>query len=135
MTRIQVFDPAMCCSTGVCGPQVEPALVRFAADLEWARSNGVEVERFNLSQEPGAFVRNGEVAAAMRARDDALPLLLLDGKIVAQGSYPSREALGELIGVAVPKGSGTETTTRTSCCAPAGESPVTLGQNTGRKCC
>lgn len=103
MSKVQVFDPPMCCSTGVCGPEVDPALVRFAADLEWLKSNGVEVERFNLSQEPAAFVGNAVVAAAIRGRDDGLPLLLVDGKIAAQGSYPSREVLAELAGVAVPK--------------------------------
>lgn len=25
MVKLQVFDPAMCCSTGVCGPSVDPA--------------------------------------------------------------------------------------------------------------
>jgi hypothetical protein len=30
--RLDVFDPAMCCSTGVCGPEVDPQLVQFAAD-------------------------------------------------------------------------------------------------------
>jgi len=103
MSKLQVFDPAMCCPTGVCGPQVDPALVRFAADLEWLESNGVEVERFNLSQEPTAFVSNAEVASAMRSRDDALPLLLVDGKVVSQGIYPGREVLAELAAVAAPK--------------------------------
>jgi len=56
MQKIQVFDPPMCCSTGVCGLEVDPALVRFAADLEWLKESGVDVERFNLSQEPAAFV-------------------------------------------------------------------------------
>jgi AhpD family alkylhydroperoxidase len=102
LSRLQVFDPPMCCSTGVCGPQVDPALVRFAADLDWLRGNGVEVERFNLGQDPAAFVANPVVAQALRGRDDALPLLLLDGKIVAQGSYPAREVLSELAGVAPP---------------------------------
>lgn len=103
MPKVQVFDPPMCCPTGVCGPQVDPALVRFAADLEWLKANGVEVERFNLSQQPAAFVGNAVVAQAIRGRDDALPLLLLDGAIVAQGSYPAREVLAELAGVAAPK--------------------------------
>jgi AhpD family alkylhydroperoxidase len=103
MSKVQVFDPPMCCSTGVCGPEVDPALVRFAADLEWLKSNGVEVERFNLSQTPAAFVGNPVVAQAIRGRDDGLPLLLLDGKIVAQGSYPAREVLAELVGVAAPR--------------------------------
>ena len=103
MSKVQVFDPPMCCSTGVCGPQVDPALVRFAADLEWLKASGVEVERFNLSQTPAAFVGNPVVAQAIRGRDDGLPLLLVDGKIVVQGSYPAREVLAELVGVAAPK--------------------------------
>jgi AhpD family alkylhydroperoxidase len=100
MSKVQVFDPPMCCATGVCGPEVDPALVRFASDLEWLAEHGVQVERFNLGQEPAAFVGNPVVAAAIRGRDDALPLLLVDGKIVAQGSYPAREVLAELAGVA-----------------------------------
>ena len=43
-----------------------------AADLEWPGANGVAVERFNLSQEPAAFVGNPVVAQAIRGRDDAL---------------------------------------------------------------
>jgi hypothetical protein len=103
MSKVQVFDPPMCCSTGVCGPEVDPALVRFAADLEWLKSSGIDVERFNLSQEPAAFVANPIVAQAMHGRDDALPLLLIDDKIVAQGSYPAREVLAGLAGISVPK--------------------------------
>ena len=99
MPKIQVFDPPMCC----CGPEVDPSLVRFAADLEWLKSSGVEVERFNLSQEPAAFVGNPVVAQAIRGRDDGLPLLLVDRKIAAQGSYTSREVLAELAGVVAPK--------------------------------
>jgi AhpD family alkylhydroperoxidase len=101
-TKIQVFDPPMCCPTGVCGPEVDPALVRFASDLEWLKENGVEVERFNLSQQPAAFVGNPVVSQAIRGPDDGLPLLLVNGKIVAQGSYPSREVLAELAGVSAP---------------------------------
>ena len=46
MKTIQVFDPALCCSSGVCGVDVDPALSAFAADAEWARSQGAQVERF-----------------------------------------------------------------------------------------
>jgi AhpD family alkylhydroperoxidase len=102
MAKLQVFDPPMCCPTGVCGPGVDPALVRFASDLEWLKSSGVEVERFNLSQEPAAFVKNAVVSDAIRGREDGLPLILVDGKIVAQGSYPSREVLAELAGLGAP---------------------------------
>lgn len=99
MAKIQVFDPAMCCATGVCGVDVDPALARFAADVEWLKTKGVEVERFNLSQQPAAFVANAEVAAALHGHPDALPLVVAEGKIVFQGDYPDRRALAELAGI------------------------------------
>jgi hypothetical protein len=100
MTKLEVFDPAMCCPTGVCGPAVDPKLVRFAADLDWLASRGVEVIRHNLAQEPAAFAGNPTVQAALAADGTAcLPLLLADGRVVSKGSYPSREVLGELAGV------------------------------------
>jgi len=39
--KIEVYDPPMCCSTGVCGPAIDPVLPRFAADLEWLKGRGV----------------------------------------------------------------------------------------------
>lgn len=94
MTSIKVFDPAMCCSTGVCGPSVDPDLVRFAADLAGLASDRVSVERFNLAQQPEAFVAHAEVTQALRERgEQALPLVLVDGRKVMEGVYPSREQL------------------------------------------
>jgi len=91
---LQVFDPAMCCSTGVCGPGVDPKLVQFAADLEWLKALGVLVQRHNLSQNPGAFVATTVVNHALMERGEAaLPMLLLNGKVVATGRYPDRVEL------------------------------------------
>lgn len=45
MSAIRIFDPATCCSTGVCGPSVDPRIVRFAADLDWLRTQGVSIDR------------------------------------------------------------------------------------------
>ena len=83
MKRLDIYDPAMCCSTGLCGPQVDPALVRFAADVKWLQEQGVEVRRFNLSQSPAAFVDNEQVKQALTVKGEAaLPLLLVDGQVV-----------------------------------------------------
>ena len=90
---LEVFDPPMCCSTGVCGPNVNPALVQFASDLETLKKKGVEVVRHNLSQEPLAFTQNDVVRAALEADKDCLPIILLDGSIFSQGEYPSTEQL------------------------------------------
>lgn len=92
--NVQVFDKPMCCSTGICGPQVDQTLVRFAGDLDWLRREGVKVERFNLSQQPREFATQPDVRAALQTKGvDALPIIRVDGRIVGQGTYPSRELL------------------------------------------
>ena len=103
MTVVHVFDPPMCCSTGVCGPSVDPQLVRFAADLDWLRSRGVTVERFNLSQQPGAFAGDDAVRSALeKTGEAALPLVKVDGAVKSSGVYPSRDALAAWAGLAAP---------------------------------
>ena len=107
--KLQVFDPPMCCSTGVCGPAVDPKLVAFAADLEWLARQGVEVQRFNLSQQPAAFVENAAVKAELaRHANDCLPLVLLDGEIMTRGRYPTRPVLAWFTGLADSAGLFTE---------------------------
>lgn len=103
MTTLRVFDPAMCCSTGVCGPVIDPALPRFAADLEWLAAQGVTVERFNLAQQPAAFAADASVRAALDAKGEAsLPLIQVNGSITSIGVYPSREDLAAWAGIAGP---------------------------------
>jgi hypothetical protein len=112
---IRVFDPPMCCGTGVCGPSVDPELARFAADLDWLQKQGVAVERHNLAQEPGAFVTDTVVKDALTARgNECLPLVLVDDRIAVEGSYPSRETLAALAGVVVRK-----LPTAAPCCGPS----------------
>jgi AhpD family alkylhydroperoxidase len=100
MKRIDIYDPAMCCSTGVCGPAVDPALVRFAADVKWLQEQGAEVRRFNLSQSPAAFVENEVVKGALTEKGEAaLPLVLAGDEVVASGQYPERARLAEAAGL------------------------------------
>ncbi len=92
MKTIQVYDPPMCCSTGVCGPNVDPILPRFAGFLSQLGSAGVKVERFNLAQQPLAFVQNPAVKALLdTAGMDALPAIFIDGELALKGSYPDAE--------------------------------------------
>lgn len=94
MLRIDVFDPPMCCPTGVCGPVVDPELPRFAGDLAWLEQNGVTVVRHNLAQEPLAFTANEAVLEILkRSGSDALPVILVDGAVMSRGRYPSRDEL------------------------------------------
>jgi len=94
MTVIQVFDPALCCSTGVCGVDVDQQLVDFSADVDWAKQNGVQIERFNLAQQPMAFAENAVVKSFLEhSGAEALPVVLVDGAMVLSGRYPSRDEL------------------------------------------
>lgn len=94
MSNVQIYDRALCCSTGVCGPQVDPVLPRFAADLEWLRERGHEVDRYNLAQDADQFATN-ELVKNMLAEEGVacLPLVLVDGRAVSRGDYPSRSNL------------------------------------------
>ena len=100
MTTIQVFDPALCCSTGVCGVEVDQQLVGFSADVDWAKQNGAEIERFNLAQQPMVFAENAVVKAFLeRSGADALPLILVDGEVALAGRYPNRTELARWAGI------------------------------------
>jgi hypothetical protein len=117
VATLQVFDKPMCCSTGVCGPKVDPVLPKFAADLAWLKDQGVAVERYNLAQQPQAFVTHDDVKDAIReAHEHALPLVRVDGHIVCKGVYPSREMLAAWCGVSQSK-------------------PLTVAEPTGGSCC
>jgi arsenite methyltransferase len=101
MTRIEVFDPPMCCSTGVCGPSVDPLLAAFAAYVEWLTAQGVTVSRYNLSQDPQPFVANTRVLDLMQRQGTAcLPIVLVNGDELGHGAYPRREELARAAGLA-----------------------------------
>ncbi len=117
MTQLQIFDRPMCCSTGVCGPSVDPVLARFAADLEWLKSVGVTVERYNLAHQPAAFMGHDDVKAALMSENVAcLPLFRINGQIVFKGKYPSRSMLARWCGV----NSTPLPVAESSCCDPSG---------------
>ena len=103
MKKIQVFDPALCCSSGVCGVEVDQKLVGFAADLDWARQMGAQIERFNLAQQPMVFAENAVVKALLqRSGEGALPLTLLNGEMALAGRYPTRDELARWAAIVAP---------------------------------
>jgi hypothetical protein len=100
MPEIEVFDPALCCSTGVCGPEVDADLVRFAADVDSLHTDGVVIRRFNLSSDARAFMANAVVRTELQQRGvGCLPLVVVDGAIRSSGTYPSRSELIDWAGM------------------------------------
>ena len=92
MKTIQVYDPPMCCSTGICGTDIDPDLVNFAAMLSQLGTHGIKIERYNLGQQPMAFVQNSAVKAFLdKEGAEALPLIFWDGEVHLKGRYPTKE--------------------------------------------
>ncbi|NTU58394.1 MAG: arsenite efflux transporter metallochaperone ArsD [Chlorobiaceae bacterium] len=113
MKSIQVFEPALCCSTGVCGVDVDQKLVSFTADVAWAKQNGVAIERFNLAQQPLTFAENPIVREFLdRSGQEALPLTLVGGDMVLAGVYPTRADLARWSEVSLTTATATK-----SCCS------------------
>ena len=112
MKKIEIFDPALCCSTGVCGPNVDPELERIAKVVSTLQERGASIKRYNPSIDPQAFLSNKVVAAAMEKEgDEILPITLLDDEIVKTRAYPTNSEFitwtkGEL-GPPVKKAGGT----------------------------
>jgi len=118
MTAIQIFDPALCCSTGVCGVEVDQQLVGFSADMAWLKQQGGQIERFNLAQQPMAFAENPIVRGFLeRSGQEGLPLILVDGQIALTGRYPDRTELARWSGINPPSA---DTPASKPCCSGAG---------------
>ncbi len=97
---VEVFEPALCCVTGVCGPDVDQALVDFTADVAHLQSRGAVIVRHNLANEPTAFANQDAVRTFLQvAGSEGLPLTTVDGVTVLTGSYPTRAQLRKFAGV------------------------------------
>ena len=101
MKTLTIFDPAMCCSTGICGPEIDQRLIDFAADLDWLKSEGIEVKRINLSQEPTLFAENEQVKTILQNSGvEGLPVIMADDEMQSSGQYPDRVKLAHMAGMA-----------------------------------
>lgn len=117
MKKIMIYDPAMCCSTGICGASVDKELLRVATVIENLTRKGAQINRFNLSSQPNAFVENQLINDNLKQNGpEILPITLVDGEIVKTKSYPSNEEFAEWTGIKVnfkPKKTG-------CCCSDSG---------------
>jgi len=124
MVSIRVFEPALCCNTGVCGEDVDQALVDFSADLDFFTSRGVDIARHNLANDPGVFVQNSVVTNFLTAAgSEGLPLVLVDDVTVLTGRYPTRAMLARYAGLASdPKTLTLATVASEGCCGGSSSS-------------
>ena len=149
MKTMKIFEPAMCCPTGLCGVGVDPELLRVSTVLNTLKENGVEVQRYNLTSAPMEFVNNKAVAEFLQKfGPDKLPVVTVEDVIVITGRYPSNEEFTswlelspEVLGVSsCCEGSscccGSETEVEeSSCCSSGEETAEESGCCCGGNCC
>ena len=100
MKTIEIFDPAMCCPTGLCGTNIDPNLMRIAVIVDTLKKKGVNITRHNLKDEPHIYVSNKKVNDLLQSKGVyALPITLVDGDVEVSGSYPTTQQMAEWSGV------------------------------------
>lgn len=97
--KVEFFDPPMCCSTGICGPSVDQKLVKLTEDIAKLKGEGIEVERYMISQQPLKFRENQEVYDLVKANGKVvLPITTVNGKVIKSKEYPTYEEIKKHIG-------------------------------------
>ncbi len=98
--KIEIYDPALCCSSGLCGPTLDPVLVKMNDAVLALKKQGVEVERFNLAQQPKAYMDNKKIAELLHKNGKkVLPVIIVEGEVFKTGEYPSYEELCGRLGI------------------------------------
>lgn len=103
--KIEIYEKALCCETGVCGTEVDTELLRITSLVAELKAKGVDIEKANLSTRPERFIQNALVSGLIREHGvEILPLTIIDGKVVKQKSYPANAEIEAWTGVKLGSG-------------------------------
>jgi len=94
MKTIEIYEPPLCCPTGVCGPAPDPALVALQDTVLKLKKDGCVVERIAINQQPEKFMNNPVIKDIITAEGrESLPITIVDGTLFMKGRYPAYEEL------------------------------------------
>ena len=141
MKKMCIYEPALCCETGLCGVNVDPELLRISTALNTLKNEGVVIERYNLNNAPMEFVKSSIVNQYVNEKGvDGLPVVTVDGEIVLAGRYPANDEILTLLDLPaellLPKGAAScccDTDCTEICCEP--EETDDNGCCCGSSCC
>ncbi len=87
---VEIFDPPMCCPTGLCGPTLDQTLLDVSDMILALQVGGLRVERYQMTSHPQKFITNAEVMRLVREKQmAALPITIVRGQIIKVGAYPT----------------------------------------------
>ena len=95
--KIEIFDPPMCCPTGLCGPNIDPALLdvnEAILKLQKEYDGQLKIERYLLSQQGPKFMQNKDIMELLKKNGvEILPITIANGKVVKEKAYPTYEEM------------------------------------------
>lgn len=101
---VELFDPPMCCPTGLCGPTLDQTLLDLNEMILALQSEGINVQRYQMASNPQAFLNNPEVMRLVQEKQmDALPITAVKGKVIKSGEYPTLTEIKAHIQIGHPK--------------------------------
>ena len=87
---VELYDPPMCCPTGLCGPSLDQTLLDVGDMLLALQQAGVRVERYQMTSHPHKFMNHNEVMRLVREKQmAALPITAVHNQIIKVGAYPT----------------------------------------------
>ena len=102
MSKMKIYEPAMCCSTGVCGVSPDEELMRVSTVVEKLLKNGADIKRYNLSNAPQEFVDNKKINDILNEQgENELPIILVDEQVVITGRYTSNEEFSKYLNLEI----------------------------------
>lgn len=117
MKKMSIFEPALCCDTGICGVSVDPELLRISTVINALKKNGVAIDRFNLNNAPMSFINNKVINNFINEKGvDGLPAVMLDDEIIITGRYPSNDEIISYLDIPASYLTESKPAKKKSCC-------------------
>lgn len=95
--QIEIYDPPMCCPSGLCGPDIDHALLDINEAILKVKKEfdgQIKIDRYLLSQQGPRFMQQSEVMKRLQTNGvEILPLTLVNGKVVKEKEYPTYDEL------------------------------------------
>jgi len=87
---INIYEPPICCPTGVCGPEPDKVLIDFQNTVNALTKHGYKVNRYAINQQPLEFTKSGKIKNMIKDKGiKILPVTLVDDAIIKTESYPN----------------------------------------------
>jgi hypothetical protein len=93
---VAIFDPPLCCPTGLCGPTLDQTLLDVNELVQALQAASVGVARYQMTAHPHIFLKHPDVMRLVRERGmDAFPITVVAGQVIKVGTYPTRAEIDQ----------------------------------------